>query len=398
MTATDFGQSKSLVNTLIPTRAGYRFVAFAMLRNSLRSADRALRGRKRPHLATVAPSSVPNGTYYPIYPAENFTLTRPESFSEQDWRVFQLRNVERIPESFVLDLPGASVVGQEAWIRDAAGAFVEGIWSERGFGLAASIPAHLLAQNAPARHLAGTTACLAMPWLPNYYHWTLQAVPRFHLLRQVIDPAAIDHWIVPAPLPRYMRDWLDLLNITEEKRVPVIDGAITCDRLLAPSIPAPNRWLPAWLVRYLQAETAATVPPPDTGRRLYIARDPGEKRRILNQDALDMLLARADIEVVSMSGRSIRDQMALFAGASLIVSVLGAALTNLVYCRPGTRVVEILPKNLTFPAYYKLAVAAGLDYHATIGLEPRVPGSFYRTDPSADVIANIPALENLLGV
>lgn len=220
-------------------------------------------------------------------------------------------------------------------------------------------------------------------------------MPRVHLLSQVADLAAIDHWVVPAQLPAYVREWLDILGVPADRRVPAIDAAIACERLVVPSIPAPNRWLPDWAVSFIRERAA---PATGTGRRLFIARDRGEKRRILNQGELDRLLHRADIEPVSMSGCSVRDQIALFASASLVVSVLGAALTNLVYCRPGTKIVEILPKNLTFPAYYKLAGAAGLSYHGSVGLEPRVPGWFYRTDPSADVIADIPALARLLGL
>jgi capsular polysaccharide biosynthesis protein len=46
----------------------------------------------------------------------------------------------------------------------------------------------------------------------------------------------------------------------------------------------------------------------------------------------------------------------------MIVGAHGAGLANLVFCRPGTRVVEIVPTDNAYPFYFSLAVGAGLDY------------------------------------
>lgn len=146
----------SLLRTVLPTRAGPRFIAFAMARNAARTLDQA-RQRRRP-LDTIGPQALPEAGYHPVYPAESFTLSRPAGFSDADWTVFQLRNVDRVPPSFVLDIPGASVVGHEAWIRAPSGAFVKGIWSEAGFPLAEMVPPHLRGNAPPALRLDGTTA------------------------------------------------------------------------------------------------------------------------------------------------------------------------------------------------------------------------------------------------
>jgi capsular polysaccharide biosynthesis protein len=47
------------------------------------------------------------------------------------------------------------------------------------------------------------------------------------------------------------------------------------------------------------------------------------------------------VELLTLESRSLAEQMSLFAGADAVVAQHGAALANLVWCRPGTAVVEI---------------------------------------------------------
>lgn len=46
---------------------------------------------------------------------------------------------------------------------------------------------------------------------------------------------------------------------------------------------------------------------------------------------------------VLLEGRSLSEQIAIFASARVVVAQHGAALANLVWCRPGTGVLEIAP-------------------------------------------------------
>jgi capsular polysaccharide biosynthesis protein len=42
---------------------------------------------------------------------------------------------------------------------------------------------------------------------------------------------------------------------------------------------------------------------------------------------------------------SLDDQVMLFAGADVIVAEFGAAMANVVFCRPGVKIVEIIPEG-----------------------------------------------------
>jgi capsular polysaccharide biosynthesis protein len=64
---------------------------------------------------------------------------------------------------------------------------------------------------------------------------------------------------------------------------------------------------------------------------------------------------------------SVKDQAAAFAHAELIVAPHGGALTNLIFCRPGTKVVELLSSNYPNPCYRNLCGVAKLPYIGIIG-------------------------------
>lgn len=87
------------------------------------------------------------------------------------------------------------------------------------------------------------------------------------------------------------------------------------------------------------------------------------RRSIPNADELCRALATlADVAVVSLEGRPLVEQMRIFATARLVVAQHGAALANLVFCRPGTKVLEIFPRG-SWNCFQPLAETFQLAYH-----------------------------------
>jgi len=82
---------------------------------------------------------------------------------------------------------------------------------------------------------------------------------------------------------------------------------------------------------------------------------------------------------------SVKDQAAAFAHAELIVAPHGGALTNLIFCRPGTKVVELLSSNYPNPCYRNLCGVAKLPYIGIIGNSQKSETTSDLSDSSAAI-------------
>ena len=85
-------------------------------------------------------------------------------------------------------------------------------------------------------------------------------------------------------------------------------------------------------------------------RKIVVLRPGAKTRRITNSD--ELLLALKGWETVDLAKMTIREQMKTFAEATHIVAAHGAGLVNLLWCNPGTKVIEIQDKNMIHKKVY----------------------------------------------
>jgi capsular polysaccharide biosynthesis protein len=338
---------------------------------------------------------VPGASCRTTEPSREVRLEVPAHFDAADARALRQRDVSTVPEQFVLELPGATLQGREGWVFHE-GRLVDGIWQEHGWPARSMVPA---LQLDPPVHLPGTTASLLQPWSPNYYHWTTQVVPRAVRLLEVLGGRVdeVDHWLVPGDAPAYVGQWLDLLGVPAERRraVDTRRQVFTVDRLLVASVPGRNRWVPESAVDGIRA-AVAHLPSGPTGRRLLIQRAADRRRILLNADEVVTALRGRGFEVVDTGGMTVAEEAVLFRAADVVVGVHGAGLTNMVFARPGTTVVELTPRGLVHPTFLKLAVAARVDHRMVPGVEPRLPWPLRFSDIHADLRADVGALLRVL--
>lgn len=90
-------------------------------------------------------------------------------------------------------------------------------------------------------------------------------------------------------------------------------------------------------------------------------------------------------------------QAEAFFGADWVVAAHGAALTNLAFCRPGTRVIELFSSEYVNPCYRDLCTAARLLHYAV--LSPKLetgeaPAGLH--DASKEIKIEVTDLEKVL--
>ena len=59
---------------------------------------------------------------------------------------------------------------------------------------------------------------------------------------------------------------------------------------------------------------------------------------------------------------SFKKQIKLFNSSSLIIGAHGAAFTNIIFCKPGTKIIEIIPANHPNRKCERISKILGLKY------------------------------------
>lgn len=98
----------------------------------------------------------------------------------------------------------------------------------------------------------------------------------------------------------------------------------------------------------------------ESTRRLLVDR---RRNRQWNRavDNVEEVCKEFDLEVVYPEEMSFEEQMETFSAASLVIGVHGAGLTNITFCNPGTKVIEIRDPNFYNISYQDISNYLGLE-------------------------------------
>ena len=198
-----------------------------------------------------------------------------------------------------------------------------------------------------------------------YYHWMLDVLPKLGLLeRQGISLDSIDHFLVREITGDFQRETLAKFGIDESRIVETIGQQyLQCETLLHVDMDTGinlkmNRFIPLWLKQMYLSEPAE-----NERLKLYISRPEGVRRGILNEAEIKPLVEAAGFTTVIMEGKSVAEQAALLSRADALMAPHGGALTNMVFCKPGIPVIELMSRHV-YPYYYGLSELCGHRYHA----------------------------------
>lgn len=264
------------------------------------------------------------------------------------------------PETFVLRLPHGRVLGDGTVISPQSAILSE---STLDFHRKREHH-HLLSEHRvpTPEPFDGRLAVITSPGSDNYFHWTLDSVPRLSLLQEMEDE--IDGYYIDNR-SRFHREWLGLLSIPDDKVVAASpERHIEATELVVPSF-AGLAGLPS--PAGLGFVRSFMPPAPGKGRCLFISRSGARRRRILNENEILPLLEKHGFETVHPGKLTVAEQMKLFASASVIVSPHGAELTNLAFCPSGAKVIELFSPYYLNPCFKQIAAVRGLHHTALVG-------------------------------
>jgi len=252
----------------------------------------------------------------------------------------------------------------------------------------------------PAISLGGTSILLATTGGDTYYHWMMEVLPRLLLLKKAgINLSRVDHFLVNGFEKRFHKESLEAVGIPLAKcRATQEKCRYRCEKLLVPSLFGPHGWAQPDACQFLKK----LFPSSESGKgrkRIYVPRGQTQGRKVRREDEILALLTEFKFERFDAGKVSLREQAEAFASAEIVIGIHGGAMTNIVFCTPGTQVVEIFGWRYVNPCYRSLASAVGAEHYAVLDMpERRGPAITAFTSSSSDLEGNVEGLREMLEI
>jgi hypothetical protein len=211
----------------------------------------------------------------------------------------------------------------------------------------------------------GTGLNLASTWsIANHGHFLVDSLSRLQIfLKAGYTLNDVDYIYCPKPFHDFHAVLIEKLGL---KRKEIIyaekTSRVKFDILLAPSFPGIKSLHAPWIADFMRT-TFLDELVSQKKRRIYVTRQ-GYNRQILNDHEFRSLLQKFDFEIIDPL--SVIHQHILFSEAEIIISTHGSAQANIVFCRPGAKIIDLMPDDHVTSFTYSIAEAGGLDYHCII--------------------------------
>jgi hypothetical protein len=204
---------------------------------------------------------------------------------------------------------------------------------------------------------------LTSPGGKFYSHFLFDVLPKLHLLKNIgLDINFFDKIIINFKDVPFVKESFEALKIDFSKVVgrDALNRMFESKLFVSISEPRDNLYTSDWIVDFIR-NTFSSTEVVTKFSAIYISRNLGAKRIVVNEDNFTEGLVSAGVDIVHCEKYSIKQNASIFRNANIVVSPHGAGLSNIVFCRPGTTVVELFSSHWS-DEFWKLSVACGLHY------------------------------------
>lgn|GEM_PF-5453758 len=337
--------------------------------------------------------------YQMIYPPEVIEREPPKYVDEiltEKQRTLLLSAFDKYKtsncrESFVIEIPnGRAYVKQseQTYILTEEGDCLEDMLEEDN-----RVPNF---KDLPAEEIkvADKMLVLSSSYGGNFYHWMTWVIPRLNMIEKAgYKLEDFDKILINTVGFQFQNKLIKYLGIPSHKVIGTVPyGAVfKANTLVTASLPSflrtPHFVTDSIRERFLRPEHYSESRP----KIIYLSRNKGSTRKITNEQELTNYLKNMGFEIVYPEQMEIDEQVAAFANADIVLGQHGAGLTNLCFCKPLTKVIEIFNEDLKQyidSGYFRICSNVKLDHYVMFG-EP-VPG------PAIDMKVDIEKLEKTI--
>tara|TARA_B100001057_G_scaffold363605_1_gene366317 strand:- start:7031 stop:8125 length:1095 start_codon:yes stop_codon:yes gene_type:complete len=189
----------------------------------------------------------------------------------------------------------------------------------------------------------------------NYFHFLFDIVTKLKIYEERFSLSDIDYFYVPG-INSWQKQILSLFKIDEKK---LIDSNkyrhIKAREIIAIDHPwyksgyiqKEIKKLPEWSIFFLREKFLDLRKKFQTSKKIFIDRTDSLYKhcKLINNQEVIEFLEKKGFKSYQTSKLDFYEQIYLFENAEIIISPHGAALTNIIFSKPGMRLFELIPKN-----------------------------------------------------
>lgn len=313
------------------------------------------------------------------------------------WRLRKLgREPPEPKQGRVIMIPDGIVVGGDAAVAAPDGRCILELSPGREANTAWRNPLHRGSRQR-LRRTSDTIAVIAPRTSGAYYHWMLDVLPTVYLLQLcgIRPDRYVIHGKRPAP---FQRETMAKLGI--DSRSILVSEDSLCLQAKTIVVPQLTQGLrPQWACRFLRDALLGLTEYADksgTRTRLYISRALASKRRVTNESEIAAVFADRGFQFIQPECMPLDKQLRLFASAEAIAGPHGSGLTNMLFCPPGAKVVELFSPLFVHTFFPLLSQVLGHSHYYLIGEGERPPEGTLPPNSRPDMHINPNELRRLL--
>jgi capsular polysaccharide biosynthesis protein len=188
----------------------------------------------------------------------------------------------------------------------------------------------------------------------NYFHFIFDIVPKIFLLNSIIDLKKINYFYVVNP-----KKWqIKIFNILGINKKQLLSSK-TYKHIFAEEIYAVDHpWyssgyiqqnvkkIPKWIIHqnrkvFLHESKNKLM------KKIFLDRSQSRYNHCQIKNLYDIkdLILKKKFEIYKPEILSFKKQISLFESSSVIIGAHGAAFSNIIFCKPGTKIIEIIPAD-----------------------------------------------------
>ena len=207
----------------------------------------------------------------------------------------------------------------------------------------------------------------------NYSHWTLEMLPKIKLYSEHYSLEDLNYIYMPK-IDIFHKESLSVLGINENK---LIDSEkfrhIQADELFVVDHPyyyhgtilEQNKNLPKWIIEWLRKTYLSYEKKFNANKRVFIDRSDSKYKhnQLNNKEEVFDYLKKNNFTTYKLEELSFFEKIYLFKNADIILGIHGAGFTNLAFCKPKTKFIEIRPYSYSNTVYERISNINDLNYN-----------------------------------